>query len=211
MAVPYEPETGSWRDNHALDLSPILTASLELFYERGYDATSVRDIARAVKVTVPALYYHHENKESILYELLDRSIEKVADICRSARLEGKDAGQRFLNVVEAIALYEVQATKLAILDHEIRSLGAENAETYRRKRRVVEETLRESITEGVAAGLLDVSDVYFTSRAILGMLQSLAVWFKSERDGAPREVARRYVELAARTAGAIPELMERAR
>lgn len=70
-----------WREPGPLALTPILTAALDAFYDNGYHATSVRDIARRVQVTVPALYYHHENKEALLVELLNRSIDLVTDLC----------------------------------------------------------------------------------------------------------------------------------
>jgi AcrR family transcriptional regulator len=193
-------------------LTPILTAALDAFYTRGYEATTVRDLARRLGVTVPALYYHHENKEAILYELLDRSIEKVAEVCRAALAEaGDDTGLRFLNLVEAIALYEVQATKLARLDHDIRSLSPDNAERYRAKRRVIEDMMSETIRRGSDEGLLDVTNVVYTARAILGMLQSLAMWYRPGRGLSPREMARIYREIASQAAGASPELLKRAR
>ena len=47
----------------------ILDVSLELFNERGYDKTSLREIAERLDVTKAALYYHFERKEDILLEL----------------------------------------------------------------------------------------------------------------------------------------------
>ena len=66
---------GGWRTSPTPELSPILSASLDAFSEHGYHGTTVRDIAKRVGVTVPALYYHHENKEGLLFALLDTGIE----------------------------------------------------------------------------------------------------------------------------------------
>jgi len=52
-----------WRLYEPLELTPILTAALEAFYEHGFHGTTVRDIARRVGQTVPSLYYHHDSKE----------------------------------------------------------------------------------------------------------------------------------------------------
>src|SRR5580704_8878228 len=47
----------------------ILDIALELFTERGYDKTSLRDIAERLGITKAALYYHFERKQDILLEL----------------------------------------------------------------------------------------------------------------------------------------------
>jgi len=47
----------------------ILDVALELFNEKGYDGTSLREIAERLGVTKAALYYHFERKEDILLEL----------------------------------------------------------------------------------------------------------------------------------------------
>lgn len=68
----------------------ILDAALELFAERGYHATSMRDLARAVGVRESALYHHFEAKERILeavirersqqsYQIADEQLGRLAD------------------------------------------------------------------------------------------------------------------------------------
>ncbi len=47
----------------------ILDVALELFIERGYDRTSLRDIAQRLGITKAALYYYFERKEQIFIEL----------------------------------------------------------------------------------------------------------------------------------------------
>jgi AcrR family transcriptional regulator len=116
--------TGHWRDPPNLDLVPILAHALDAFYERGYHGTSVRDIARRVKVTVPSLYYHYENKEAILYALLDASMERVTELSLAALAEaGDEPTLRFMNLVECLVLFMARSGKLAFVDTEWRSLG----------------------------------------------------------------------------------------
>ncbi len=72
-----ETAAPDWRTLEPMELTPILSASLDAFYETGFHGTSVREIARRVGVTVPALYYHHENKEGLLIALLELSTSDV--------------------------------------------------------------------------------------------------------------------------------------
>ena len=50
----------------------ILDVSLELFSQKGYSAVSIRDICKYVEIKESSVYYHFENKQSILDELLDK-------------------------------------------------------------------------------------------------------------------------------------------
>jgi AcrR family transcriptional regulator len=199
-----------WRVDHQLSMTPILSHALEAFYEQGFEATSVRDIARRVQVTVPAIYYHHENKEAVLFELLDRSIDRIIALCTAAvEAAGEDVVERFLNLVRGLALYETQARKLAVLDGEIRSLNAEHTLAYLAKRRRVETIMRDAIDGGVRAGVFDVINTWMTARAILGMLQALANWYTPDGGHSATEVASGYVEIAARTVGIRPDELRR--
>src|SRR3979411_2904464 len=47
----------------------LLTIAARLFYEKGYDATSTRDLARALGIQSSSLYHHIDNKEDLLYAL----------------------------------------------------------------------------------------------------------------------------------------------
>lgn len=112
-----------WRSYGPLDLHPILVHAMEAFNEHGYHGTSVRNIAGRVGVTVPALYYHYENKQALLATLLETSIKDVLDRCRAAAAEAGPAPlARFCGMVESIVLYMAHRRSLAFLDTEIRSL-----------------------------------------------------------------------------------------
>jgi AcrR family transcriptional regulator len=205
-------EVFSWRDAREVELSPILAAALEAFYEHGYHGASVRDLASRIGVTVPALYYHHENKEAILFELLDVSIQRLLSQCQAAYAEAADDPQaRFLNLVECTARFMAGSGKVAFLNAEIRSLSPDLRARYSEKRDQIEAMLLASLQDCVAAGLFDVSSPRDTARALLGMIQAIATWYRPDGDLSVDEVARRYVDIAAHAVGARPELLAQVR
>lgn len=55
----------------------ILDASIDLFAEKGYDRTSIRDIAKAVGITESAVYRHYESKDAILQAIFDQLVGQV--------------------------------------------------------------------------------------------------------------------------------------
>lgn len=201
-----------WRSAVQLRLSSTLEAALDAFSERGYDGTTVRDIARRVGVTVPALYYHHENKESMLFALLETTIDRLHSLCQAALDEAQDeVSQRFLNLVEAITLYMAHSTKMARLDAEIRSLSPENRARYSAKRRKIEQMLVDVIDEGRNVEDFDVTSPHDAARALLGMLQAIPMWYRPDGKTTPRDLARIYADIAAHAVGAGPDVVRRAR
>lgn len=213
-AVPPGPTAApaGWRTEGPTEFGPILTAALTAFRQNGFHGTSVRDIARRVGVTVPALYYHHENKEAILVGLLDPAITALVERCSLAVHEaGDDPALRLFNQVECLMLHATWNAKLAHLDTEIHSLSDERRLDYVEKRRKVEHLLRETLELGVSEGVFAVDSAKESARAILGMVQSVSVWFNSEGSRTAAQVAGDYVLIAARTAGASPDVLARAR
>jgi AcrR family transcriptional regulator len=201
-----EVPAGAWRQADDEDLAPILSVARDLFYEVGFHGTTVRDIAGRVGVTVPALYYHHANKEAILAALLDRSITAVIWRCEQALAEaGDDPADRFRNLIECLALYMANHRKSAGMDAEIRALSAQARKRYSAQRRQVEMMLVDTIEQGVAAGAFEVTAPRDTGRALLGMIQAITLWFDPERDGLTvQELGARYVDIAAHTVGLRP-------
>jgi AcrR family transcriptional regulator len=197
---------GAWRAADDEELTPILSAARDLFHEVGFHGTTVRDIAGRVGVTVPALYYHHANKEAILTALLDRSISSVIQRCEQALAEaGDDPVDRFRNLIECLVLYMASHLKSAAMDAEIRALSPAARKRYSAQRRRVELMLAGTIEQGVAAGSFEVASPSETGRALLGMIQAITVWFSPGRGRltAP-ELAAQYIEIAEHTVGMRP-------
>ncbi|MEU5948433.1 TetR/AcrR family transcriptional regulator [Micromonospora sp. NPDC047465] len=189
-----------WRSYPPLELSPLLSVALAEIVEHGYDGTSVRKIAVRAGVTVPALYYHFENKQAMLRELLDHAMRIVLAHARAALEEaGEDCVARLSALVEAIVLYMAQHRDLAFLDSERRSLTPENRAHYVARRDELEGELRDAILGGVTQGVFRTPYPEECSRAILSMCQGVAGWY---RPGGPVDaptMARRYADLALAT------------
>ncbi|WP_068274178.1 TetR/AcrR family transcriptional regulator [Aldersonia kunmingensis] len=202
-SAPSGASTSDWRRLEPLELTPILEAALDTFYERGFHGTSVREIARRVGVTVPALYYHHDNKEGLLIALIEISTGNVLARAHAADAEGgDDPVARLSNVIEAIVLRMTTRARLAAIESEARYLGPENRERNRVVRKGIEQLVRRIIEDGVRTGVFDVDDAAETTRALLGMCQSIPRWYHAEGTLRPEEVALKYAAIALQTVGA---------
>ena len=67
----------------------ILQKALELFSDRGYDATSVREICEAAGITKPTLYHFYGSKEGVYRALVEGALERFrADMAQALSGEG---------------------------------------------------------------------------------------------------------------------------
>jgi AcrR family transcriptional regulator len=203
MPQPASAVAAGWRHFEPLDLTPLLAAALEAFYEHGFHGTTVRDIARRYGQTVPSIYYHHENKEGVFVALLEKGTSDVAGRVLAAAAEGGDRPEaRFANVVEAIVLHMTHRTRLAALDSEIRHLSPDVRKRYAARRKEVERVLAGIVEDGVRKREFTASHPAETARAILGMCQAIARWYRPGGGLTPEELAGQYVDIALKTVGA---------
>jgi AcrR family transcriptional regulator len=194
-----EASTPDWLRLEPLELTPILTAALDAFYEKGFHGSSVRDIARRVGVTVPALYYHYENKEGLLVALIELGTGDVLARARSADEAGEGApSRRLTNVVSAIVLRMTDRARLSAIEGEARYLTSENFERYRTVRKSIETVVLDIVRDGVEDGTFEVDDPAETTRAILGMCQAIPRWYHAEGELGPEAVAAKYAAIASK-------------
>lgn len=195
---------GSWRHFSELELTPILTAALEAFYEHGFHGTTVRDIARRVGQTVPSLYYHHDNKEGIFTALLDKGTGDTVWRVQAAAAEGGDRPDlQLVYVVEAIVLHMTHRVRLAALDTELRHLSASNRKRYAERRKKIENVVAGIVNTGVQQDIFTVPQPEETTRALLGMLHSIRGWYNPDGPLTPEDIATRYTDIALMTVGAV--------
>lgn len=72
----------------------LLTTAAKLFHEQGYDATSLRDIARRAGVPVGSLYYHFPSKEELFEAVYEEAIHRLTALVEAAVSEANTPADR---------------------------------------------------------------------------------------------------------------------
>lgn len=184
-----------------LAFSAILDASLDAFHENGYGGSTVRDIANRVGVTVPALYYHHENKEAILFALLSQSIDRLHELTGQAFELATSGRERLDSVVEILVRHTAMSGRLTFLDSEIRSLTPEHRAIYVARRAEIEDLTLRAIRQGIDEGAFPNENPRDCVRAMLGMIQAISSWYRVDGQMTVDDLVGRYLVLARRLAG----------
>ncbi len=126
----------------------ILRAAIELFHERGYPATSVDDIGKAVDVSGPAIYRHFSSKEAILLEAMQRAADEVHAANRAARASNDDPRLLLEGYIRAYATVAVeQSALIAVWTSEARHVAGDGASSMVRRLRSWVAEWREALLE----------------------------------------------------------------
>ncbi len=179
----------------------ILTTAAEQFYERGYHATNMRDIAAAVGIRAPSLYKHFAGKEEVLFAiahgtmlvLLERGRESVAGI--------DDADQRLRRLVEQHVVFHCERRfEAKVADEQLHALGDEHRSTVIEVRDAYEQLFRCAIDDGAAEGW-SVTDPALVTFAITTMASSVTDWYRENGRLSPTDIATAYADFALRGVG----------
>ncbi len=181
----------------------LLLAAVEAFAERGYHATTTRDIAGRAGMSPAALYIHYKTKEELLHKISRIGHEKAVEILRTAaRAEGGPA-ERLADAVSSFVRWHARGrTTARVVQYELDSLGPEARAEILGLRRQVDAEVRGIIEDGVRTGDFDVVDVQGTTLAVLSLCIDVARWFNVEGPRTPEEVGALYADLVLRMVGA---------
>ncbi|ALV36678.1 TetR/AcrR family transcriptional regulator [Streptomyces sp. CdTB01] len=180
----------------------LLMAAVEAFAERGYHATTTRDIAGRAGMSPAALYIHYKTKEELLHRISRIGHEKAVDILRTAaRGEGTPA-ERLADAVSSFVRWHAGGrTTARVVQYELDSLGPDARAEILALRRQCDAEVRGIIEDGIAVGDFEVLDVKGTTLAVLSLCIDVARWFNVHGPWTPDEVGALYADLVLRMVG----------
>jgi len=183
-------------------LDDVRAVAVELFAERGYRATGIRDIAQALGLGPTSVYSHIASKQELLRDVVLDVCRAVAALQAEALATSADPVDRLRRAVEAHVRYVTRYRREALVTTQDFGEVEEPAlaEVLEVRARI-QRTLQDVIEAGVAAGALAVDDPKIASFAIIEMCEGVARWFR-ETGALPEErIAGLYGEFAVRLAG----------
>ena len=160
--------------------------AIRLFAERGFAGTSLQDIADALGVTRPALYYYVKSKDELLAKLAaDVAGGSAAQITELARRPDLDAAGKLREIVRMTALRQAtQPERFRLLIRSEAELPAELSDAYDSSRRAVLRAVTGVIEEGIRAGRFRPVNARIAALGVIGMWNWVAWWFRPDRDSA---------------------------
>ena len=178
----------------------ILAAAANLFQQKGYHATSVRDIAESVGLLKGSLYHYIRSKEDLLARLFDGALEgTVRELTAIATREQSAPARLHAMVAAYVRSVTANLDTVGLYLREWRSLPAPELARLRARRRAMRALFEDVIKEGMRRREFATADEKISALAILGMCNWLFEWYRPRGRLRPEALAEELAERAVRS------------
>ncbi len=194
---PAPDEAPVRRPRRELVEAQIYEQATRLFAERGFAGTSLQDIADAMGMTRPSLYYYVKNKDQLLARLVTEITEAPAAATEEIAGRDQDAPTKLRDLVRLIAGQQAQhAARFRLVIRSESELPDDLAVAHEAAKRRVLDGFSRIVDQGVRSGEFRPRPVRTTALALIGMCNWVAWWFNPAGPQAPAEVAEQMAEMA---------------
>lgn len=174
-----------------------MSVSARLFYERGYSATSIRDIAEAAQISSSTMYHHFRNKQEVLHAIVTRFMTDFVDATEPVlRDRSLSPTERIKRIVRIHIQFSDDRRPELLVGNPIRNaLAADQRREGIRLQSAYHDAVRDTIADGVETKEFDVDNVGIATMAVLDMLNGVREWFHPGAPLSRDELVEQYVAL----------------
>jgi AcrR family transcriptional regulator len=176
----------------------IITIAGDLFSERGYHGTSMRDLAKTLDLQGASLYSHVKSKEEMLCEIVnhvaDEFLRRVKTISQEQSVE-----QRIAHLVQAhLSVIANELPYVTVFYQEWKFLDAPLRNAIQERRDAYEAYFRETIEEGIQQGVFAVENAHLATVFVLSALNWTYHWFRPDGPMTIEQVTDQYTTFVLR-------------
>jgi AcrR family transcriptional regulator len=185
------------REDHYKRKQEILTIAARIFRQKGYNATSMNDLAKECGLFKGSLYHYFKNKEEILQEVIQSYFEYLLQYLEPIN-SSKVLPTEKLRMSLEIQLKAIEANRdaVSVALREDRAVENPYREAYIAQRNRLEDHLVAILEEGIEKGVFRKVDIRLTTKAILGMCNWAAVWYSRSGRLSSKAIAQHFTDLA---------------
>jgi TetR/AcrR family transcriptional regulator, cholesterol catabolism regulator len=171
----------------------------KLFFARGYDATSLRQVAAAVGLKVGSLYNHIASKEDLLLQVMGGIIDDLLDLQQKALDTEGDVIEKLRAVLDChLRFHAERAQEVFIGNAELRSLPEPDRRVIIEKRSQYEKIIQSLIEDAGDEGMASVLDPRIHTYSLVAQATHIASWYRPGGRLTLDEIVAIYTKLALR-------------
>jgi AcrR family transcriptional regulator len=181
--------------DHALKRDAVILAAARAFNRQGFHNTSLDDIAAALGVTKPTVYYYVESKEQLLFECFQAGLELIREGLRQVEGSPRPARERLAEVIRHYALAVASDFGWCMVRAEDHDLGPDLGGRIKQLKAEIDRGMRRLLEEGVRDGSIGPCNPKMTAFAMAGALNWIAHWYRENQPLSAAGVAEEFVEV----------------
>lgn len=183
-------------------LGEIYRVAAQIICEKGYDATSMNDIAEAVGITKAGIYHHIPGKKDLLFRIMNFGLDELDEEVIIPAQAITDAEQRLRAIITShVQLITNRSTRqgnnpITIVVDEVAGLAPAHRRKIDQRKRAYVNLIRETLKQLKDEGKLNDVDVTAAAFSLLGMIIWLSRWYSPEGRLTPEQVAEEITNIA---------------
>ncbi|HEX5460013.1 MAG TPA: TetR/AcrR family transcriptional regulator [Steroidobacteraceae bacterium] len=191
-ASPWRASRERLRDRE-VKREAVIRAAARAFNRKGYHNTSLDDIAAALEVTKPTVYYYVSNKEQLLFECFVAGIEEIRAAFRDTRSLATPARERLQAVLRHYGAAVASEFGWCMVRAEDQDLSPDMSAHIKAMKSEIDQGIRRLLREGIEDGSIHPCDPKMTAFALAGALNWIAHWYRESQSMTGAEIAEAFI------------------
>jgi TetR/AcrR family transcriptional regulator, cholesterol catabolism regulator len=178
-------------------LAEVYRTAAQIILRKGYDATSINDIANALGMTKAGLYHYIHGKKELLFDIMNFGLDELDEEVATPAASIADPIDRLRFIITSHAQLVTRGQgAITILVDEITALTPAQNRIITRRKREYFNGLRELLNTLKSQGKLQDVDTTAATFSLLGMISWLSRWFRQDGALSQEQVAEQILKIA---------------
>src|SRR5215510_4235793 len=184
------PKRSKKSEGNGFARNRVFEVAAEVFHRKGYDNTSMSDVATAAGLTKAGLYHHVSSKESLLYTILDSGLDLTESYVIKPLEKISDPLQRLSTMIDLHLRLVLEERNLEVtgLLHECKTLSTADRNRINRRKKEYVRTATKLIADVLKKYDIENVDPKLAAFALLGMLNWTYQWYNASGSKSPEEI-----------------------
>lgn len=173
----------------------VIRAAAHAFNRKGYHNTSLDDIAAALAVTKPTVYYYVTSKEQLLFECFSAGVEPIRAAFAEARGLRSPGRERLNAVLRRYAQAVASDFGWCMVRAEDEDLPPALSSQIKNAKSEIDQGIRQLLREGMQDGSIHAGDPKMMAFVLAGALNWIAHWYREDQSMSAAEIADAFVRV----------------
>ncbi len=171
-------------EQHRLKRQVVLKVAAETIRRQGYSQTTLTDVAKALHISKPALYYYFKSKDQIMFEIQHLAIDMLLEASptdpRSPFLPGLDVQTRLARFVRRYVEMITSDYGACLILTSRQALEPDSRKRLIGALKPINQLMKDVLRDGMTEGWFAPADIRLTSGFIFGALNWIPTWYRSD-------------------------------
>lgn len=178
-----------------LKRNDIREIAARVFARNGFERTTIRGIAKEGNISAASIYYYFENKEELLYQILDETMSTGLELITGVADKELDKKEQLMEILQMHTMTAINFDKMKLLVHEQDCLTPEHRDALRLKQKQYMSRLTEVFESLKKNNQMRDLDPKVCAFAFFGMVSWAYRWFNPDGEMSTRQLAEHFSKI----------------